>query len=56
MQLKTDKVCPKCESKDYRFRARKLIAPDITKGKAAEWETKYRCGVCSHEWKVRVQT
>jgi DNA-directed RNA polymerase subunit M/transcription elongation factor TFIIS len=45
------KVCPKCESSEYRFRSRRKVADEH--GEAVE--TAYRCVVCGHEWRVRSQ-
>lgn len=50
--VKADKTCPKCESKEYRFRARRTLPAD--KGKPAATETKYQCAACGHQWAVRV--
>lgn len=42
------RTCPKCENKDYVFRARKTVEPEP--GKQAV-ETKYLCRGCNHTWK-----
>ena len=47
-----DKSCPKCSSKDYRFRARKAVA--AVDDRPAAVETTYRCVACGHQWQVRV--
>ena len=52
-QLIAAKKCPKCDSLDYAFRARKTIIPEPGQ-EHGEIETKYRCKACGKEWKVRV--
>jgi transposase-like protein len=44
------RTCPECGSGDYQFRGRKKVAEE---GKGEAVETKYRCKVCGHEWRVR---
>jgi DNA-directed RNA polymerase subunit M/transcription elongation factor TFIIS len=46
------KTCPECQSKKYRFRARRTIP--AAADRPAAIETKYRCAECNHEWKVQV--
>jgi DNA-directed RNA polymerase subunit M/transcription elongation factor TFIIS len=46
------KTCPKCGKSEYAFRSRKNI--EASTGQEAAVETKYRCKLCSHEWRVRV--
>jgi DNA-directed RNA polymerase subunit M/transcription elongation factor TFIIS len=48
--VKADKTCPKCDSRDYRFRARKTVTAD--KDRPSGTETKYQCSACQHTWKV----
>jgi hypothetical protein len=52
MGLKAGKQCPKCQSSDYRFRARRYLAPE--KDRPAAVETRYQCVACGHVWKVQV--
>lgn len=54
MVLKADKSCPKCQSKDYRFRARRQLPPEADRPAATE--TKYQCAACGHVWKVQIPT
>jgi DNA-directed RNA polymerase subunit M/transcription elongation factor TFIIS len=54
MLLKADKQCPKCASKNYRFRARRNLAADSVMNTPAVIETKYECSTCGHVWKVQV--
>jgi DNA-directed RNA polymerase subunit M/transcription elongation factor TFIIS len=49
-----DKKCPKCESPDYRFRARRTLPADPVRQTPEAVETKYQCVACGHVWKVRV--
>ncbi|WP_439623385.1 hypothetical protein [Gemmata sp.] len=45
-----DRKCPKCESTQYLFRARKTVpGPN-----GPEVETKYRCQACGAVWAARV--
>jgi transposase-like protein len=45
-----DRRCPKCDSANYLFRARKTVeGPNGT----TETETKYRCQQCSKTWTER---
>ena len=52
MGVKADKRCPKCGSRDYRFRARRSLPAD--KDRPAARETKYQCSACGHVWKVAI--
>ena len=52
-KLTATKTCPKCDSPDYMFRARKAIDPEPGRERGAV-ETKYRCKACGTEWTVRV--
>ena len=52
-QQKTERACPKCKSRDYRFRSRKKI--EAENGRPEAVETKYRCQGCGHEWRETVQ-
>jgi DNA-directed RNA polymerase subunit M/transcription elongation factor TFIIS len=45
------RTCPECGSGDYEFRSRKKVADAPAQGAAPE--TKYRCKICGHEWRVR---
>jgi DNA-directed RNA polymerase subunit M/transcription elongation factor TFIIS len=47
-----DKKCPKCESKNYRFRARRNVPAE--KDRPAAVETKYPCVACGYVWKMQV--
>ena len=42
------KKCPKCGKSDYQFRGRKKAA-----GEPEQWDTKFRCRACHHEWRVK---
>lgn len=45
-----DRKCPKCDSPNYLFRARKTV----TGPNGAEVETKYRCQAYGAVWAARV--
>jgi transposase-like protein len=45
-----NRKCPKCGSDDDEFRSRKKVEEE---GKPVGWDTKFRCKVCKHEWKVQ---
>lgn len=45
-----DRRCPRCEHKDYLFRARRTVEGKPDEGGGKFVETKYRCRSCSHEW------
>jgi hypothetical protein len=47
------RTCPECSSSSYSFRSRKKIDPEPGLLEQAVVETKYRCKVCGHEWKVK---
>ena len=47
-----DKQCPKCESKEYQFRARRNLPAE--KDRPAAVETKYQCVACGHVSKDQV--
>ena len=47
------KTCPKCGSGDYAFRSRKTAPAEPGPGGGEVMETKYRCKVCGHEFRVR---
>ena len=47
------RTCPACGSGDYAFRSRRQIEAEPGK---EETETKYRCKVCAHEWRVKVSS
>lgn len=53
--VRLDRVCPKCESPSYAFRARRTLEhADAEGGPRLEVETKFRCKACSSEWRERV--
>ena len=51
--IRPDRCCPKCESPSYSFRSRRTLEGSPENGGRPEVETKYRCRVCSAEWKER---
>jgi rubredoxin len=46
------RCCPECSSREYVFRGRKRIAPQL--GQPAAVETKYVCKACGHSWRESV--
>ena len=48
------RTCPACGSTEYLFRSRKEIVSELGQPEGKMIETKYRCKVCGHEWRVRV--
>jgi hypothetical protein len=47
------KKCPQCGKSEYQFRGRKKIAADQATSQPEQWDTKFRCRACNHEWRVK---
>jgi hypothetical protein len=45
--------CPKCGKSDYKFRGCKKIPPNPETGDGEQWDTKFRCRACEHEWREK---
>jgi hypothetical protein len=45
--------CPKCGKSDYKFRGRNKVPAKPESGEPEQWDRKYRCGVCEHEWREK---
>lgn len=52
--LRSDRCCPQCGHKGYKFRARRTIDGKPDEGGGKFVETKYRCRSCSHDWWERI--